>query len=213
MSNNQNKRIRQFVKDIKARKWAEINWDKYVELLQYPLSEQLHNEFTSADEKLLLELAGDRDAGPLGRNFGLRLLAYIRSSRVKEFFWRKWEEAEKNADYKLMMEFLCWRLTDYVDLDEKQHRRIFKAVMNYFDHFKQQFIFFVGGDSGKVLTVVRQRLMDDRFPDSKHWLYLCAACAAPETQRRELRDLLKQYEDKGDFAGEVVRQLLKNMGG
>ena len=43
-------------------------------MFQYPLNEQLQNEFTSVDEKLLLELAEDWDSGLLARNFGLRFM-------------------------------------------------------------------------------------------------------------------------------------------
>jgi len=208
MSNETDRNIEQLANAIKARQWDLIKWADFEYLLQWPVSETLHAQFNENDEALLLELADADDVPKLGRNFGIRLLGHIRSPLVKALFLRKWEEAEKEADYKLQMEFLCWRLTDYDDLAEEMHKRIFEEVLKNFGYFKEQFIFFIGGEQDQVLDAVKQRLnQDPRFPGSKDWLYLCAACAALEPRRKELMALLEEHTSRSDFTGEVARRL------
>lgn len=210
MSNNSKKRIEEFAASVKNEaKWNSIRWDAHLDLLDWPLSESLHNQFCEEDKSLLLKLAESGKVPPLGRKFGVRLLAHIRDPEVKQLFWRKWDEAINNQDPNhLLTEFLCWRLTDYAELTEDEHWRIFDAVRNDFNHFKNKFIGWIGNDLERVLTAVRQRLEDNRYPSSKDWLYLCGACAAPSDRQRELKDLLAEHKERQDFTGRVAGVLL-----
>lgn len=204
------KKNTEFARAIKSRNWETLDWEGHMDLLQWPKSEDLHRQFDDRDKGLLLELAEAEDVPPMGRAFGVRLLAHIRAPEVLALFQRKYREAEQAGDYRTITEFLVWRLTDYDQLTEEEHRKLYNAVSGEpaFAHFKQQFIFFCGGDPRQVLDAVRQRLGDPRFPASKHWLYLCGALAAPAEQGQELRELLSVYQGCADFTGAVAKQLL-----
>lgn len=204
-------KITEFARNIKSRNWTNIAWDGHLDLLQWPQSEKLHAQFEARDMKLLLDLVEASGEVPLGRKFGVRLLANIRAPEVLALFRLEWQKAEKAEDYKMMTEFLVWRLADYEELTEAEHRRLFQYISRdlAFSHFKQQFIHFCGGDPKKVLDVVRQRLADDRFPACKNWLYLCGACAHSDSAA--VAALLQEYgaDQKDKFSGEVAKTLLQ----
>ena len=192
-------------------RFGEVDWPSLEVWFQFPSSEQMHRLLKHSDVDWLKGLARSKDLPNNARGFGVRGLAHIASADdVLEFLKDLDRTAEDSGDTGFRLEFIVWRLTDYPDVDESWHRRLYAVVRDNFDIFLAGFTFFVGGDNTRALDAVRQRLSDPRFPPSKNWLYLCGASAQPDPEA--VGELLQAYladPNCDAFSREVAGDLVK----
>ena len=162
----------------------------------YPEIEYLREVVLPEDSDDIIDLCKSKNDTVLSLAFGL-LHPLAKTKKVKEFIKNLWEEL---TDYSVRMKLL-WRLLDNPDLDIEIHRSLYSFVRENHDRFMKDTAKWVKGD---VMTYVKNRLEDNRFPESKAWIYLLVASSTEEN----IDSLLKQYENSdASIVAEVVKDL------
>ena len=121
------------------------------------------------------------------------------NEKVKKLLKNLWEES---TDYTIRLPLL-WRLLDNPYLNVEIHRTIYSFIRDNYNQFISDQIKWAKGD---VITYVKNRLEDSRYPESKAWIYLLIAASSEEN----IDHLLNQYENsEASIVGEVVKDLRK----
>jgi hypothetical protein len=102
---------------------------------------------------------------------------------------------------------LMWRILDDPDLPREWHERLCAFVFAEWKTFAEVCGSFTNDESMVVHSL--KRMNDTRMPATKHWVYLCLASCAPETEQIAARTLIgMKSSDAEAFVKTVASRLL-----
>ncbi|HXC53111.1 MAG TPA: hypothetical protein VN634_19645 [Candidatus Limnocylindrales bacterium] len=129
----------------------------------------------SADDiPTLLRICNDKSPGT--RLLAINLLhRFSYDTRVQETMRNLWRDS---SDFSVRHAAL-WRLLDIADLSAAQHDALFSFVCEHWAEFLHETKAWHGAN-GDLLSGLRSRLSSGAQPDSKRWIYVCAAAAADD---------------------------------
>ena len=185
--------------------------DKLAEVLRkLPFIDALRTKVQSSDLDRILALITNHE-GKVARQLGIALLrgeAVRNAEGVKDVLFNLWESDDSPHRDRTRMSILP-RLTDYKDLSEDWHKRLYEYVKSAWDLWLTGLCDWFGGEDS-MLAELRQRLDKlDRgeYPQRKAWVYLC--CAMGSLDKEEVKKLIEQYASRSpdEFVRTVASEL------
>jgi len=172
------------------RKGGKVEGSILLEMIQWPYSEEIPKLLSGDDIDWIIKGAESSDIRI--KKFVLRFMRVVKDHPgIRTFLCDQWDQTN---DFNIQIS-LMWRMLDYPDLEQEYHTKIYQCIKDHFNEFYD--------DIWKATT---QRLSDQRYPESKKWIYLCAACAYKD--KGKVRELLAQYQASSiPFVAKVAEEL------
>ncbi len=165
------------------------------------LMDELRSRVTEDDLGWILDSVDD-DL-PIVAGFSVSLLRkYCHREDVQSRLRRRWEDADASLRNRIM-----WRLLDDPDLPQLWHQKVFDVIRDDWETFRGVVLDFRCSQEDLIPSLLR-RIGDPTFPESKKWIYACAATAA--TDRLAAMALISLFRSAttDSFAQEVADLLL-----
>jgi len=202
-----NSRIIQYLSEqvvIDIRNGVVFDSGLTAELCQEPYINHIRKLILEIDLKFLNLYMNDSDKSKM--QFGFALLQNIKHlPEVRKVLEDRWITVKSFEERKNIM----YRLLDYSDLTMQYKIEIWNFVIEYWDEWVADFLKFnCQGEMELVLSAFESRLNDNRFPKSKHWIYLLSASVSPNKQG--LIQLFNRYYNSSDPMQVRVKELLKD---
>ncbi len=166
-----------------------------------PFIDHLRKEVTKADIPLICSLFNESRQELAGLLVSL-VQDHRRHQMVIDLLQRAWDTGDA-----MIRARVAWRLLDLEEISEEWKQRIFDYILAEWDTFNEvSSHFYTGAD--KIVEWTLKRMIDDRFPQSKRWIYLCALpdAASDKGAAKALLVLHEKHEDA--FTANVARTLL-----
>ena len=153
------------------------------------------------DKKPLMSLM-EEAAWPVA-NLAVSLLrVYKDDPNVRSQYLRIWHDPARPLDARFCV---MYPLLDYPDLPSALHQEFFDAIMQNLNFHKQTALTYFRS-SDEVMSHVKSRIMDKRYPSSKRWVYLVTALASSDSL--EVKKFIEPYKNDSDpFVANVAKTL------
>ena len=186
------KKTNQVINDIFNTLFSEKEFDTNILyfILKRPYIDLMRERINISDLSKLKELI--YSFNPLKRELGLALLQKIKDHpAIKTFLLSLWFESE-SYDQKMDVMF---RILDYQDLSDEIHKDIYEFIQINWDRWITDCIkWHANNNASNILSAVKKRLEDKRFPISKAWIYLLMSTASP--YKKETSQLIEKFVNK-----------------
>jgi len=181
--------VKKAFEDIRAG--VKLDERLIAELHEKSAMDLLRLERTSEDLDRLIKLA--KSGTEPEHKLAVGILAYSKNDppefkeKISVLLFNLWESNRKEHNVRICINLIV-RLLDYDNLLE-QHHIYYEYIVDNWDIFIETQIGYMGegrsdigkGDPKKVLLNVEKRMGDfDKFPSTKHWVYLCSAMASDD---------------------------------
>ena len=169
----------------------------------FPLVDYLREKVIDSDVEVIISLikSEDKNLCYLGLNLVNRVQHLESVKRELINFWNNTDDYERKY-------FLMWTLLNHSQLEDEMHKEIFAFVTDNWEKWKVDYTKFAGG-SGNLISFSEKRFYDNKFPNSKKWIYLLAIKAIEN--KTDIHVALSKFQiDNTNEMQNTIFALLKN---
>ena len=167
---------------------------------------ELREQVSAADCVTLIDKCYDNNISSKVKCLYITLTRkYCTIDPVRQLMQTLWKHADN-----ILKEAILWRLLDDDTLSVEWHRELLQYVKNNFStYFKDSIISYYGDGKGGINEVI-DSLNDNRFPDSKKWIYLFSLLVYKEIDKEVVKSVIAEEKQKTNnpLTKEVIEMIL-----